>query len=123
MVLQHLDITYYSNPACFSTFYCSVIHCLYSNLKFLIFSSKLRLIQNSWLVGMALHKPADNNRHGFVHTYRLTNGRGYHMPTDSNLHKRTWFTKEAGLHYDMLIHVHIVTLINLACDPIQVRPG
>ena len=71
---------------------------------------------------MALHKPADNNGHGFVHTYRLINGRGYHIPADSNLHKWVWLTKEAGLCYDVLIRVHIITLINLARDPIQVRP-
>ena len=35
---QYLDITYYSDPACFGTFYCSTIHCPFSNLKFLIFS-------------------------------------------------------------------------------------
>ena len=69
-------------------------------------------------MGAALHKPADNNGCEFVHTYRLINGHGYHMPTDSNLHKCAWLTKEAGLRYDVLIHVHIVTLINLACDPI-----
>ena len=34
--LQYLDIAYYSDPACFSTFYCSTIDCPYSNLKFLI---------------------------------------------------------------------------------------
>ena len=38
IVSQYLDITYYSDPACFSTFYCSAIHCPYSNLKFLMFS-------------------------------------------------------------------------------------
>ena len=36
--LLYLDITYYSDPACFSAFYCSTIQCPYSNLKFLIFS-------------------------------------------------------------------------------------
>ena len=44
------------------------------------------------------------------------------MPTDSNLHKWVWLTKEAGLCYVMLIHIHIVALINLARDPIWVRP-
>ena len=39
---------------------------------------------------VALHKPADNNGHGFVHTYRLMNGRGYQMSTDSNLGKWAW---------------------------------
>ena len=74
-------------------------------------------------MGVALHKPADNNGLGFVHTYGLINGRGYHMSTDSNLCKWAWIraylhteewawppyvyrqwawlTKEAGLHYDM----------------------
>ena len=47
---------------------------------------------NNWLVGMALYKPAD--RHGFVHTYRLINGRGYHIPTDS---KWAWLMEEARL--------------------------
>ena len=36
---------------------------------------------------IALHKPADNNGRGFLHTYRLINGCGYHMPTESNIHK------------------------------------
>ena len=67
-----------------------------------------------------LYVSADNNGCGFVHTYRLTNARGYHMSTDSNLHKWAWLTKEAGLHYDVLLHVHIITLINLAHE---VRPG
>ena len=65
-------------------------------------------------MGVALHKPADNIGRGFVHTYRLMNGRGYHMSTDSNLFKWAWLTKEAGLCYDIVLHVHIVTLINLA---------
>ena len=44
----------------------------------------------------------------------------YHISTDSNLHKWAWLMKEAGLRYDVLLHVHIVTLINLARG---VRPG
>ena len=39
---------------------------------------------------MALHKLADTNGRGFVHTYGLMNGRGYHMSTDSNLCKWAW---------------------------------
>ena len=35
---------------------------------------------------------------GFVHTYGLMNGRGYHMSTDSNLHKWAWI--RAHLHTD-----------------------
>ena len=38
---------------------------------------------------------------GFVNTYRLMNGRSYHMSTDSNLRKGIWLTKEAGLCYDV----------------------
>ena len=68
-------------------------------------------------MGVALHKPADNNGRGFMHTYRLINGHGS-IYLDSNLHKWLWLTKEAGLRYDVLIHVHIVTLINLTRDPI-----
>ena len=68
-------------------------------------------------MGVALHKPAGNNGCGFVHTYRLMNGRGYHMSTDVIW---AWLTKEAGLRYDVLLHVHIITLINLAR---VVRPG
>ena len=46
------------------------------------------------------------------------------MPIDSDLHKWAWLMKEAGIRYDVLMHVHIVTLINLACDPILgLRPG
>ena len=40
-LLFYLDVTYYSDPACFSAFYCSTIHCPYSNLN---------LIQNSQAV-------------------------------------------------------------------------
>ena len=47
---------------------------------------------------MALHKPAGNNGRGFVHTYELMNGRGYHMSTDSNLRKWAWI--RAYLHTD-----------------------
>ena len=53
---------------------------------------------------MALHKPADNNGHGFVDTYRLMNGHGYHMATISNLHKWAWLMKESGLRYDLLLN-------------------
>ena len=38
--------------------------------------------------------------HGFVHTYTLMNGRGYHMSTDCNLRKWAWLM-EAELHYDV----------------------
>ena len=38
---------------------------------------------------------------GFVHTYTLMNGRGYHMSTDCDLHKWAWLTKEAELRYDV----------------------
>ena len=38
---------------------------------------------------------------GFVHTYTLMNGRGYHMSTDCNLRKWAWLTKEAELRYDV----------------------
>ena len=31
---------------------------------------------------------------GFVHTYTLMNGRGYHMSTDCNLCKWAWLTKK-----------------------------
>ena len=48
---------------------------------------------------MALHKAADNTGRGFVHTYGLMNERGYHMSTDSNLHKWAWI-------------VHTYTLMN-----------
>ena len=47
-------------------------------------------------MGVALHKPADNNGHGFVHTYGLMNGRGYHM--HSHLQKWAWI--HAYLHTD-----------------------
>ena len=50
-------------------------------------------------MGVTLHKPADNNGRGFVHTYGLMNGHGYHMSTDSNLHNGHGF-------------VHTYTLIN-----------
>ena len=33
IVLQYLDIRTYSNPACFSTFITTVLHCPYSSLK------------------------------------------------------------------------------------------
>ena len=66
-------------------------------------------------MGVALHKSADNNGPGFMHTYRLINGRGS-IYLDSNLHKWLWLTNEAGLHYDALIYAHIVTLINLTRD-------
>ena len=36
--------------------------------------------QWAWLL---LHKPVDNNGHGFVHTYRLMNGRGHPYVTVS----------------------------------------
>ena len=49
-------------------------------------------------MGVALHKPADNNGRGFMHTYGLMNGRGYHMSTDSNLCKWAWI--HAYLHTD-----------------------
>ena len=49
-------------------------------------------------MGVALHKPADNNGRGFVRTYGLMNGRGYHMSTGSNLHKWAWI--RAYLHTD-----------------------
>ena len=75
-------------------------------------------------MGVALHKPADNNGRGFVHiymgvaticlqtviyvsgrefvhTYTLTNGRGYHMSTDCNLRKWAWPMKEAELRHDV----------------------
>ena len=52
-------------------------------------------------MGVALHKPADNNGRGFLRTYRLMNGRGYHISTDCNLHKWAWLTKEAELRYDV----------------------
>ena len=48
------------------------------------------------------------------------------MPTDNYLHKWVWLTKEAGLCYDVLLHIHIVTLSTLARDPMiicKVRPG
>ena len=35
---------------------------------------------------------------GFVHTYTLMNGRGYHMSTDC---KWAWLMKEAELRYDV----------------------
>ena len=44
----------------------------------------------------------------------MMNGCGYHMSTDNNLHKWAWITKEAGILYDVLLHVHIVTVIYLA---------
>ena len=50
-------------------------------------------------MGMALHKPADNNGRGFMHTYGLMNGRGYHMSTDSTLRKWAWILAE--LRYDV----------------------
>ena len=46
-------------------------------------------------------KPANNSERGFMHTYRLMNGCGYHMSTDSNLHKWAWLMEEAGLRYDV----------------------
>ena len=52
-------------------------------------------------VGVALHKPADNNGCGFMHTYGLMNGRGYHMSADCNLRKWAWLMKEAELCYDV----------------------
>ena len=52
---------------------------------------------------MALHKPVGNSGRGFVHTYRLINGGGYHIPADSDLHKWVWLTKGAGLCCDVLI--------------------
>ena len=52
-------------------------------------------------MGVALPKPADNNGRGFVHTYRLMNGRGYHISTDCNLGKWAWLTKETELRYDV----------------------
>ena len=48
-------------------------------------------------MGVALHKPADNNGHGFMHTYGRDE-RGYHMSTDSNLHKWAWI--RVYLHTD-----------------------
>ena len=39
--------------------------------------------------------------YGFVHTYTLMNGCGYHMSTDCNLRKWAWLTKEAELRYDV----------------------
>ena len=42
--------------------------------------------------------PAYNNGRGFAHTYRLMNGRGYHMFTDSNLRQWAWI--RAYLHTD-----------------------
>ena len=48
-------------------------------------------------MGVALQKP-DNNVRGFVYTYRLMNGGGYRMSTDSNLHKWAWLMKETGLY-------------------------
>ena len=53
---------------------------------------------------MTLHKPAD------ICDFMI-NGYGYHMPTESYLHKWAWLTKEAGLYQDMLLYVHIITLI------------
>ena len=35
-----------------------------------------------------------------MHTYRLMNGRGYHMSTDSNLRKWPWAWIHAYLHTD-----------------------
>ena len=39
--------------------------------------------------------------HGFMHTYTLMNGHGYHMSTDCILCKWVWLMKEAKLRYDM----------------------
>ena len=61
--------------------------------------TKITCVSN-YITGVALHKPAENNGHGFVHIYRLMNGHGYHMPKDSNLSKWTWLMKEARLCYD-----------------------
>ena len=64
-------------------------------------------------MGVALHKPADNNGCGFVYTYRLMNGCGYHMSTGISGHGSRKYA-------DVLLHICVVALINLAHE---VRPG
>ena len=65
IVLQYLDITY-SNPASFSTFYCSTIHCPYSNLKFFSYTcfichvsgqvKKRKIVVDEFILAILVHQ-------------------------------------------------------------------